>query len=452
MSDAPTQHGSESWRSRLSHWLRDSVHDLEQEVDAGWDRLTHRFGWSQPASLQVYTGYANGRRVRVGCRVLAGDPQGGPRDDDGWWDNLLNSYRRWNTHELAGVEVLCHFRGRTHRATSDEEGYVWMDLPDEPVEPPSTSGSGSGIGTRGEGPGGYWQEATFEIPAGQRMRGEPAPGPITAAVAVMCPTLGGEQGAAGFAILSDMDDTVLHTGVTNLLTMAKLTFLSNSQTRQPLVGVGSLYRALVAGGGTAAGGAEGAAATGDAAEDNVSAAATTTPINPIFYVSSSPWNLHDLLHDFLELNQIPVGPLRLRDLGVDSEKLIKSKGHRHKLVKARRIMDDFPDLPFVLFGDSGQADAELYAELVLERPEQVKAIFIRDVDPGDEGERDTAVLGHLNRAQAAGVPAMLVRHSAAAARRLVELGLLHEDAVDEVSREVERDQQRPTAAEAAVGL
>ena len=86
------------------------------------------------------------------------------------------------------------------------------------------------------------------------------------------------------------------------------------------------------------------------------------PVNPIFYISSSPWNLYDLLRDFLELNEIPRGPIFLRDLGVDQTKFIKRSGHGEKLERALQIMSDFPELPFVLVGDSAQHDAGLYAE------------------------------------------------------------------------------------------
>ncbi len=439
-----------SWRDRLSEWWRDSVHDLEQEVDRGWDRLTGRFGWNQPGSLQVYTGYANGKTVKLGCRVLAGDPQGGPQDDDGWWDNLLNSYRRWNTHELAGVEVLCHFRGQTHRATSDEEGYVWLEFPDMPR---AMTNGGETAEDESSGKTGFWQDAEFEVlsVAVDPESGREARPAIRANCGVICPT------GAALGVISDMDDTVLFSGVTSLTTMAKLTFLGNSKTRQPLAGIGALYRALAKGrtptepspvGEGVAPGKVGRDADAGPPEE----VDQDEQVNPVFYVSSSPWNLHDLLHDFLELNDIPVGPLRLRDLGVDHDKFIKSKGHGHKLVKARQIMDDFPDLPFILFGDSGQADAELYAALAAERAAQIKAVFIRDVGHDESDERDTAVLGHLNRTQAAGVPAMLIRDSTAAAKRLVELGLLDQAVIDDVRAAVELDEQQPTSAEAAAML
>ena len=82
-------------------------------------------------------------------------------------------------------------------------------------------------------------------------------------------------------------------------------------------------------------------------------APTAAAGNPIFYVSSSPWNLYDLLEDFMELNAIPCGPIFLRDIGTDAGKFIKTPGHGHKLERARELIERFPTLRWVLLGDSG---------------------------------------------------------------------------------------------------
>ena len=111
--------------------------------------------------------------------------------------------------------------------------------------------------------------------------------------------------------------------------------------------------------------------------------------NPIFYVSSSPWNLYDLLDDFLELNAIPAGPIFLRDIGTDTGKFIKTPGHGHKLERARTLIARNPQLRWVLLGDSGQADAELYAEAAQEFGDRIAAIYIRDVDPDADSPLDT---------------------------------------------------------------
>jgi phosphatidate phosphatase APP1 len=320
--------------------------------------------------------------------VLAEPLKGGPKEDDGWWDNLLNSYRRWNSHELAGVEVSATIAGQTFERASDEEGYAWFEV--ELADPLDDA---------------YWQVVKLQVPAGED---HPA---VSAECGVIRPGR-----TASLGIISDMDDTVLHTGVTDLLTAARLTFLSNANDRFALPGVDALYRALVTG----------------------NPSSVHNPVNPIFYVSSSAWNLHDLLSDFLDVNDLPIGPLQLQELGVDATKLLKGKGHTHKLDKARRITADYPDLPFILFGDSGQADAELYAHLAAEKPGQIKAIFIRDIDPDTASDHDANIQQHLDAATQVGVPAYLCPDSTAMAEYLIELGLLDAELLPAIRQATEK--------------
>ena len=387
----------------LLGWLHRQLHRMERELDAVKRGVAARLGWNVPRSLVAFTGWATPTVARCGCRVMANRPFGGPKEDDRWYHNLLNTYRRWNSREVPFVEVTATLAGRTIVATADEEGYARFDFDlDRPLD------------------GGYWHEAVLEVPA----RGD------RPAVTARCGVIRPDPDAARVAVVSDMDDTVLHTGITNLLTAARLTFLHNARTRSTLPGVSALYRALV---------------TGDPTS-------TDDPVDPIFYVSSSAWNLHDLLSDFLDLNGLPLGPLRLRDLGIDRDKLIKSKGHRHKLDQIEAIADDYPGLPLVLFGDSGQADAELYAELAAERPGRVRAVIIRDVDPHTRSRRDASVKRHIQATRDAGVPAFLIRDSLEAARHLVDLGLLEPGHLGEIEAEMKRDAERPSLNRAATGL
>jgi phosphatidate phosphatase APP1 len=105
--------------------------------------------------------------------------------------------------------------------------------------------------------------------------------------------------ASQFGVISDVDDTILVSGVTNLLRMARLAFLNNARTRLPFAGVAAFYRALQSG-------------------------PESTLFNPVFYVSSSPWNLYDLLVDFCAVQGIPKGPFMLRDVGVDEDKFLSA--------------------------------------------------------------------------------------------------------------------------------
>jgi phosphatidate phosphatase APP1 len=113
-------------------------------------------------------------------------------------------------------------------------------------------------------------------------------------------------------------------------------------------------------------------------------------------------------------------------------------------------MADFPELPFVLIGDSGQHDAGLYAEAATMRPSRIKAIYIRDVDPATATKRDDHVREHIKTAAQHGVPMLLAPDSEAMAHHAAELGLISARKEAAVQAEVAKDHERPSPGTAAV--
>jgi phosphatidate phosphatase APP1 len=150
---------------------------------------------------------------------------------------------------------------------------------------------------------------------------------------------------------------------------------------------------------------------------------TGAPRNPIFYVSNGPWNLYDLLEEFLELNGLPPGPLFLRDWGPLT---LKDRHSRHKISTIRTLFDTYPELPFVLVGDSGEEDPEVYSRVVREHPGRVRAIYIRDVSVG--AKRDAEVRAISRKLQSeTGVEMVLAPDSGSAAEHAATLGLVGPD-------------------------
>lgn len=369
-------------------------------VESGMDRTRHclsrSLGTNPARQIAAYAGYVAGNRIHVSGRVLANAPYGGPLENDGWWENLANTFRRWESDELPGASVTLRFPTGETTVVTDEEGYYRATFESDVKS----------------------VEALQWLNVEARTQGEASE--IVALHGVMLPPAHAE-----FGIISDLDDTVIHTGITSLLLAAKLTFLENAKTRKPLDGVAKLYESFQRG-----------------FSDGL--------VNPLFYISSSPWNLHDLLMDFLRLNEIPTGPLFLRDLGLDRSKFIKGKGHGHKLDRALGMIDAYPLLPFVLVGDSGQEDASIYAEAARIRPGRIRAIYIRDVDPGFESERDAAVHAAVKLAATCGVPMILAADSQAMARHARSIGLIPAEAEGAVENEVSTDKQLPETGEQAV--
>jgi phosphatidate phosphatase APP1 len=149
---------------------------------------------------------------------------------------------------------------------------------------------------------------------------------------------------AEFGVISDIDDTVVYSQAIRKLRMIVSLAFSNARTRKPFKGVGAFYRALHRG------------------------------RNPFFYVSKSPWNLYVPLVEFLELQGLPLGPLLLRDFG-----LRMNRNHKTEAIEA--ILQTYPELGFILIGDSGEEDPEIYSGIVRRHPDRIRVIYIRSVDP-----------------------------------------------------------------------
>ncbi|MCW2867434.1 MAG: hypothetical protein JWR20_1622, partial [Marmoricola sp.] len=242
--------------------------------------------------------------------------------------------------------------------TSDAEGYVHVVVPVDPEQLQSP-----------------WTHGVIELAAAYRGLEPPVRVPFRVRV---------PGATARFGIVSDVDDTILQTGVQRVVGMVRQTVTGSALTRDPFPGAALLYRDLAAG------------------------------ANPVFYVSSSPWNLHAFLVAFLRHRAFPPGPVMLRDLlGGDS-------GPEQKAVRIREVLALHPHLRFVLLGDSGERDPEIYADVVRSHPGRVLAVYIREVrlDPGDG--RVEAVSSTWD----ADVPFVLAADSDVVRRHAAGLGLL----------------------------
>ncbi|KAF1345469.1 hypothetical protein BDV97DRAFT_406524 [Delphinella strobiligena] len=98
----------------------------------------------------------------------------------------------------------------------------------------------------------------------------------------------------------------------------------------------------------------------------------------VHYVSNSPWQLYPVLTSFLKLAGLPRGSYHLKQYSGMLQGIFEPVAERKKATM-ERIMRDFPERKFILVGDSGEADLEVYTDTALEYPGRVLGIFIRDV-------------------------------------------------------------------------
>jgi phosphatidate phosphatase APP1 len=87
--------------------------------------------------------------------------------------------------------------------------------------------------------------------------------------------------------------------------------------------------------------------------------------NPMLYVSRAPWGIYEVLEEFFDRHGIPVGPiLFLREWGVSWTSPLPRKAEDHKRELIHNMLALYGDLPFVLIGDRGQHDPEIYRQIV----------------------------------------------------------------------------------------
>jgi hypothetical protein len=116
------------------------------------------------------------------------------------------------------------------------------------------------------------------------------------------------------------------------------------------------------------------------------------------YVSSGPWMLAPAIEAFLRDEAFAPGSLHMRAFSLKPHALMdEGASSRHKHATIERLLADWPQRRFVLVGDSGEQDPEIYGALARRHPSRIAAILVRDVT-GDHAQ------GARYREAMAGVP------------------------------------------------
>lgn len=360
---------------------------LIYQTETQFDRAFSQTGADDPLLIQSYLGYGVPGRVFVMGRVLEDRGVAEAEKGDSLWENFKGAWKRFRSGEVAHAElsVFLDSPSGLHQQAirTNDEGHLaqWLTLP---IAPP---------------------DADNLLTLGLELTHPKRTPPVRGEVSVLIP-----GASAPFGVISDIDDTVLQTGATSVRSLAKQVLLGNAHTRLPFEGVAAFYAALAAGG------------------------------SPLFYVSSSPWNLYDVLVEFMQLNDVPLGPVMLRDWGVSATELLPTSHGTHKQTAIRQILETYPDLPFLLIGDSGQEDPEIYYEIVHNFPGRVLGIYIRDVS---DAARRGSVQKLARELAGDGSTLLLTSDTAAAAAHAAAQGWIRDDAIGNVAERRDEDLGKP---------
>lgn len=160
----------------------------------------------------------------------------------------------------------------------------------------------------------------------------------------------------GISLISDIDDTIKISNVTDHSLLFENTFFKDFRAAP---GMADLYQQLSARG------------------------------IPTHYVSSSPWQLYKPLQDFMNRSGFPWATLNLKAFRFRDETLsnLFKKGTETKPAQIEPLLQRYPQRKFVLVGDSGEQDPEVYGDIARRYSGQILRILIRNVDastPVDE--------------------------------------------------------------------
>jgi phosphatidate phosphatase APP1 len=162
----------------------------------------------------------------------------------------------------------------------------------------------------------------------------------------------------GISVVSDIDDTIKVSDVLDKKALLRNTFC---KPFKPVPGLAPVYQEWVRSAGA-----------------------------QFQYVTASPWQLHVPLSEFTRSNGFPAGTFHMKDFRVKDESLLQlfasPEGYKPAVIEP--LLRHFPKRQFVLVGDSGEKDPEIYGALARQHPGQVRGIFIRDPSSeSDNGRR-----------------------------------------------------------------
>jgi len=313
-----------------------------------------------PLQIIAFKSYGTNKHFYLRGRAL--EDESIDLEHRSWFSLLINTWKRFETDEVkyAKLKIMLP-NGEVLNATTNDSGYFKVEA--------NLDNLRSLAGTEG------WlacEVAYYNINTKRNIQnGNSFPAEI------LIPST-----KATFGVASDIDDTILHTGVVSTLKWRVLynTFFKSAKMRLPLDGAAEFYHLLHKG------------VKGNNA-------------NPIFYVSHSPWNLYRYLELFLKQNNFPKGPILLRSFStILKRKTIDQKPQKQKEIL--NLLKTYPELPFILIGDSGEHDPDIYIEIAQQYPDRILAIYLRSVKHNKKMIRVKQLLENYKT-----TPALLVESS-----------------------------------------
>lgn len=293
--------------------------------------------------------------------------------------DIIDLFRRILRRPVASAALEVRFYGATTQTTADRRGYFLVGLHHRQQSLPKR----------------LWHPVSFQLSRTSYGKSQ-----ADGEVFIPPPT-------AKFAVISDIDDTIVYTGVANKFMMVWHLFAQNARTRTAFPGVAAFYRALHRG-------------------------VDGNERNPMLYVSRGPWSIYELLDEFFKIHNIPIGPiLFLRDWKLKLYRPFPPRGRGYKRALIHRMLSFYHELPFILIGDSGQRDPEIYLDTVRKFPGRVLCVYIRNI--GSDRNRDRVIQKIAGKVTTAGSILILASESFEMAAHAADQGYIPTTALPKIA-------------------
>ncbi|PWS27324.1 hypothetical protein DHW03_14665 [Pedobacter yonginense] len=322
---------------------------------------------NKSVSVKVYHGYGHTHNLVVYGHVFKRKAKSKQVYSNNLFVNIVHLLKLFILKPYPNVKVRLQFFGQTIYNTTETDGFFKFEW-----------------GANTDVPAG-WHDVTVEALSNDNLVLNVGKGKI------YVPHI------TQYAFISDVDDTVMISHSATIAKRLRELFIKNPHTRKTFPNASSHYQQLA-----------------------LSHTSENQP-NPFFYVSSSEWNLYDYLIETFKFNQLPDGAFLLNTLKRWKDLIKTGKtGHEGKLLRVMRILDVFPNQKFVFFGDNSQQDPAIYAAIVEKYPQNIQAVYIRNIRPEKEVETKQLLL----KIEAQDVHSCLFKHSEEAIAHSKAIGLI----------------------------
>lgn len=273
-------------------------------------------------NIEVYNCYGNAYQLFIQGRMLYKKKFTIVKKDDKWFHNLYRRVRQIKSNDIPKTKIIATIKEQTFETLSDSEGYFEFSIT---LTQALTTG---------------YENIELQIINNKHKH-------HTMATIVDY----NSEGITG--ILSDFDDTVIISDITSWFSMARLIVFKNYKQRKIIAKMAEHYKKILS--------------------QNPSYAPSM-----LFFLSGSPQQLFHPIENFLTYHHFPKHLLFLKKIEGENQDPLFDQ-FAYKVEKIERIMELYPNVKWIMFGDSGEKDKQIYSAITQKYPDKINAFYIRDV-------------------------------------------------------------------------